>query len=184
MFGGGQQFVFNLGGGPGFRVHQFGGGRPRRRPRDANGQQDEQQQTMLGLLTNLLPLIILFVLPLISSLLPGDSSPSLPDVRFASKPPFTLQRVMPETKVNYFLKPQSIEDYTPKMLKNLDQNVERSYVANLRLECQGERQLKARLYNQAQGFIFQDKAKMQEAERLEMRSCQRLVELKIRFDPY
>ena len=36
MFDGGPQFVFNMGGGPGFRVHQFGGDRPRRRPREAN----------------------------------------------------------------------------------------------------------------------------------------------------
>ena len=59
---GGPQFVFNMGGGPGFTVHRMGGGVPRRRPRTG----DEPEQGGLGGLAQLLPLLLLFVLPLLS----------------------------------------------------------------------------------------------------------------------
>ena len=184
MFGG-QQFVFNLGGGPGFRVHQFGGGRPRRRPRDANGNESEQQQSMLGILTNLLPLIVLFVLPLLSSIFsPSDSTPSGPEVRFESDPPFTLERSTPSLHMKYFINPQTVEDYTPKMFGRLDRSVERNYIGKLQLECQGERQQKARLINQAQGIIFQDKELMRKAKMMQMQSCQRLTSLGLPYETY
>lgn len=62
---GGPQFVFNMGGGPGFRVHQFGGPRPRRRPREASAQA-EAAPSGWATFQSLLPLILLFVLPLLS----------------------------------------------------------------------------------------------------------------------
>ena len=184
MFGGGQQFVFNLNGGPGFRVHQFGGGRPRRRPPGASNGAEERQPSLSGILTNLLPLIILFVLPLLSSLLSGDSTPSGPDFRLSSDPPFTAERAMRQSRIPYFINPQDVEDYTARMFAKLDNSVESRFLYNLQLECQGERQRRARLVQQAQGFFFQDQAKMQEAKRLEMASCQRLASLGVPLDPY
>jgi hypothetical protein len=89
----GQQFVFNMGGGPGFRVHQFGGQRPRRRPREANGQ-EEPAPSGWNSIQQLLPLILLVVIPLLSSLFSGSSSTaSGPTFRFdAAVPPHTMQR--------------------------------------------------------------------------------------------
>ena len=54
MFDGGPQFVLNLSGGPGFRVHQFGGTQPRRRPRESSGPSDQPRLLMVSAISNLL----------------------------------------------------------------------------------------------------------------------------------
>ena len=184
-FFGDQQFIFKMGGGPGVRVHQFGGPRPRRRPRTAN-EPENVNQSLLSMLLNLLPLIVLFIVPLLSSMFSGDSaSPSGPEIRYHTpEPPYTQHRTTPNLKVDFYLNPQDVEDYTPRDLKSLDLSTERRYVSRLQLECQGERQVRARLIQQAQGFFFQDTEKIREANRLEMRSCQRLSEHGVSIETY
>ncbi|KAL2013812.1 hypothetical protein VTN00DRAFT_1337 [Thermoascus crustaceus] len=176
---GGPQFVFNMGGGPGFRVHQFGGTRPRRRPREANTR-SEPTPSGWATLQQLLPLILLFVLPLISSLFSGGSStPSGPTYRFdAPVSPHVMQRTTPKLKVNYFLNPTDVEDYTPKKFYQLDQRVEVDYVTKLRYECESEVQTRDRMVHEAQGWFFPDVEKMKEARAMELKSCKRLDALK------
>ena len=174
MFDSGPQFVFNLGGGPGFRVHQFGGGQPRRRPRTANGSPEEQrQQTTMGALSNLLPLLILFVLPLLSSLF-SSAMPSGPSIHFQPGPPNTLQRTSRNLKVDYYLNPVDIDGYTTQKLNNLDRQAESQYVTQLQYECQLETRTRNRMFEDAQGWFFQDVDKMRDARNYQMRSCQTL----------
>ena len=178
MFDTGPQFVFNMGGGPGFRVHQFGGGRPRRRPRDTNGQNEDRPQTALGALSNLLPLLILFVLPLLSSLF-SSAIPSGPSIHFQSNPPHTMQRTTPWLKVDYFINPIDVEDYSERKLKDLDRKAENRYVTNLQYECQLETRTRSRMVEDAQGWFSQDEKKMKEARNYEMKACKRLDNLGI-----
>ena len=181
MFETGPQFVFNMGGGPGFRVHQFGGSRPRRRPRDANSQPGEAAPTGLSSLTQFLPLLLLFVLPLLSSLF-SSSTPSGPSFRFDTPaPPHTLKRTTPKLKLNYFVDPTEVEDYGPRKLHQLDQKVEVDYVSNLRYECENEVQARDRMLQEAQGWFFPDVEKMKEARSLELRSCRKLESLNQRL---
>ncbi|KAL9591787.1 MAG: hypothetical protein Q9179_007370 [Wetmoreana sp. 5 TL-2023] len=170
------QFVFNLGGGPGFRVHQFGGGRPRRRPREANGDTGQAPQSAMSVLSNLLPLLILFVLPLLSSIF-SSSAPTGPTFRFDSpEPPFTMRRTMPRLRVDYYLNPAEVEDYSNRNFRDLDRRAENSYVTNLQYDCQVEMRTRNRMMDDAQGWFFQDVEKMREARNYEMRSCRRLDE--------
>ncbi|KAK2749612.1 hypothetical protein FQN57_005834 [Myotisia sp. PD_48] len=176
MFDGGPQFVFNMGGGPGFRVHQFGGPRARRRPRDAA---QESAETAPGFtsLSQFLPLLLLFLFPLLSSLFSGSSSPG-PSVRFdTATPPHTLQRTTPKLKINYFLNPADVEDYSPRKLNQLDQRVEGDFVSNLRMECENEIQIRERMVQDAQGWFFPDVEKMKKARSLELKSCHKLRSL-------
>ena len=183
MFGGGgSQFVFNLGGGPGIRVHQFGGGRPRRRPREANGGPEERQQSPMSILTNLLPLLILFVLPLLSSLFSGDSTPSGPSFRFDSPaPPYTMHRTSPSYKVNYYINPNDVVDYSRSKWKQLDQRVEVNYIQRLRYECDAEVQTRKRMMQEASGWWLPDKEKLKAARNLRMPSCRRLDEIRVPY---
>lgn len=176
MFDTGPQFVFNLGGGPGFRVHQFGGNRPRRRPRDANGNAAETPQTATSMLSNLLPLLILFVIPLLSSIF-SSTVPSGPSFRFESpEPPYTMQRTSPRLKVNYFVNPKDVLEMTGKKLGELDKRVENNYIQNLQYECQLENRQRTRMMEDAQGWFFPDENKMRAARNLEMRSCRKFEE--------
>lgn len=172
----GPQFVFNLGGGPGFRVHQFGGGRPRRRPQEANGNSERPPQSAMSVLSNLLPLLILFVLPLLSSIF-SSSSPPGPSIRFNTpEPPYVMQRTTPRLRVDYFLNPAEVEDYSNRNFRDLDRKAENSYVTNLQYDCQLEMRTRNRMMDDAQGWFFQDVDKMREARNYEMRSCRRLDE--------
>ncbi len=176
MFDTGPQIVFNLGGGPGFRVHQFGGGRPRRRPREANGNSEESPRSAMSALSNLLPLLILFVLPLLSSLF-SSTTPAGPDIRFDSpEPPMTLHRITSRLKVDYYVNPRDVTEYSNRKMNELDRRAENSYIANLQYECQIEMRTRNRMLEDAQGWFFQDPDKMRDARNYDMRHCRRLDE--------
>lgn len=176
LFDTGPQFVFNMGGGgPGIRVHQFGGNRPRRRPH--NHEAAAQPPSAISALQSLLPLLLLFLLPLLSSLF-SSSAPSGPNMRFdAAVPPHTLQHVSQRLKVPYWVVPSEVSDYTSKKWRDLDRVAEGKYVGQLNTECELEQQRRQRLYQEAQGFFWTDNEKLNQARAMEMRSCKRLGEL-------
>ncbi|RAO64126.1 uncharacterized protein BHQ10_000138 [Talaromyces amestolkiae] len=180
-FGGGPQFVFNMGGGPGFRVHQFGGPGVRRRPREANAQTQPASPGWASL-TQLLPLILLFIFPLLSSLFSGgQSTPAGPLYRFDAVSPHTMQRTTPELKLNYYLNPQDVDDFSARKFKNLDIQVENDFVNNLHYECEMEVQERERRMQAAQGWLFPDVEKMKEARAMELKSCRRYDDVKMKL---
>ena len=180
---GGPQFVFNMGGGPGFTVHRMGGGTPRRRPR-ADGE-PEPQAGGWTILTQLLPLFLLFVLPLLSSLFSGSSS-SVPDFRFDhTQPPHTEQRTMPQLKVPYWVNPHKTENMKKSKLSQLDRRAEAEYVTILRQDCQEERIMQQQLYQDAQGWFTVDERALRKAREYKLMSCSRLDELRVpRYNQY
>ncbi|MCJ1319957.1 hypothetical protein MMC15_005293 [Xylographa vitiligo] len=180
MFGaGGSQFVFNLGGGPGFRVHQFGGGRPRGRPREANGAPEERQASATSILTNLLPLLILFVLPLLSSLFSGDSTSSGPAFKFNSNPPYTMHRKSHNYKVDYFVNPNDVADFSRSKLHQLESRVEAIYVQQIRHACHEETRTQNQMAEEARGWFFPDLPKMQAARDFPRPNCERCDQLRV-----
>jgi DnaJ family protein B protein 12 len=169
-----------MGGGPGFRVHQFGGQRPRRRPREANGQTEQPPASGWASLTQLLPLILLFVLPLLSSLFSGGSPTTPgPTYRFDGPvSPHTMHRMTPKLKLDYYVNPQDVDDFSTRKLNQLDSSVELDFVNKLRYECEDEVNDRERKIQEAQGWFFPDVEKMKEARAMELKSCRRLDALK------
>ncbi|KAJ5176244.1 J domain-containing protein [Penicillium canariense] len=181
---GGPQFVFNMGGGPGVRVHQFGGGIPRRRPRTTTTNNNESEPAVdgWGFVRQLLPLILLFVLPLLSSLLTGSSTPAGPTYRFDTpQPPQTMGRTTPRLNLNYFVNPLEVEDFSARKFRQLDQRVETEYVSLLRHHCESEVHLRERKIQEAQGWFFPDIEKMKEARAMELKNCRLLEKLKGKY---
>ncbi|TRX89381.1 hypothetical protein FHL15_009679 [Xylaria flabelliformis] len=188
-FGGGfdtgPQFVFNVGGNRGFRVHQFGGGAPRRRPR-ADGQPGQQQpQTAWDTLVSFLPILVLFVFPLLTSLFSGfgESQPAVPNMVFDSPlAPQTYHRTTPKLRVDYFVDPNDIAGWQDHRLRQLDKEAEVGFVRVLRRRCDTEMRTKQDLIDKAQGWFFPDPDKMKIARDFEMPSCRRLDSIERRHD--
>lgn len=154
---------------------------PRRRPRAAAPDQSAPADGW-GVARQLLPLVLLFLLPLLSSLFSGSPTPVGPSYRFdAAVPPHTLGRITPKLNVNYYLNPHDVEDYSARKFRQLDQRVEVDYVTLLRHECEIEANARERKIQDAQGWFFPDVEKMKEARAMEMKSCRRLDSLKGKF---
>ncbi|KAI0389717.1 DUF1977-domain-containing protein [Xylariaceae sp. FL0594] len=179
----GPQFVFNLGGNRGFRVHQFAGAGPRRRSQ-ADGQQQQgageprRQQTAWDTLISLLPILVLFVFPLLTNLFSGlgaPSQPAVPNMVFDQpQPPQTYHRTTPRLRVNYYVDPHDVAGWQDHRLRQLDREAEQGFVRGLRRRCETERRTKQDLVDKAQGWFFPDPDKMKIARDFEMPSCKRL----------
>lgn len=177
-FDGGPQFVFNFGG-QNARVHTFGGGRPRARPRNT-GQQQEQP-SMLSTILGLLPIIVLFIFPLLSSLFSGLTSPSssTPSMVFdAPHGVYTYERTMPNYGISYYLNPEDVKTYNDYKLRSLDQKAEVLIVQELRYACEGQIRKRDELKQAAQGWFRQDEKKMELANNFQMPACRRLNNLR------
>lgn len=179
MFNDQPGFVFNLGGGPGVRVHQFGGPRPRRRPRDPNAP-PEAPASLAQTLISLLPLLLLFGLPLLSSLFSGGES-SGPSMRFDNPiPPHTDHRVSSRMNVDYYVNPTEISGFSKHNLAQLDKKAEVEYVQRLKAGCEQEIQQRNQLLQEAQGWFSSDVDKIQQARDMPMSSCKKLDSMGMR----
>jgi DnaJ family protein B protein 12 len=178
LFDTGPGFVFNMGG-PGIRVHQFGGGAPRRRPR-AQGEPAaaEGSGSFINIIFQLLPLILLFVLPLLSSLFSSGSNygPSFRSDRAVN--PHTKKLVTPKFKVNYWVNPNDYADLSRRQKSDLEHRVEVKYVSDLSYTCTAEQEQQTQLMQDAQGWFSIDEQLMNKARNLPMRACKRLQEVK------
>ncbi len=175
----GPQFVFNVGGGgPGIRVHHFGGPQPRRRPRE--GEQAQQDANLTNTLMGLLPILLLFIFPLLSSLFSGGSSQAaMPKMVFDHPtPPYTYGRKT-KSNVKYYVVPKEFAPFkdNPGKQTQLDNYAEALLVRTLKSECEREMMHQNHLREQAQGWFFQDPEKMDAANKFELKSCNRLAKM-------
>ncbi|KAI7187171.1 hypothetical protein KC363_g6188 [Hortaea werneckii] len=176
MFASGPGFA-TFGGGPGIRIHQFGGARPRRRPHN-HADTPLEPQSILSALQSLMPLLLLFLLPLLSSLFSGATSPSGPNIRLHDpKPPFTETHLTHRLNIPYYVNPVDVQDFTAKKWKDLDLRAERQYMSYLSSECDWEQGKRQQLANEAQGFFFTDMEKLDRARKMKMPACQKLNEI-------
>lgn len=177
LFDTGPNFVFNMGG-PGIRVQQFGGNRPRRRahPHQNPDGTPAPQQSMGQAIQSLLPLLLLFLLPLLSSLFSG-SGDSNPAYRFDKVKPYIQPRTSDRLKIPYWVNPAEVESYNAKKWRELDNKAEVKYVGSMNVQCERERVDRDRMVQEAQGFFYTDQAMLERARQMEMKACNRLAEL-------
>ncbi len=157
------------------RVHQFGGGRPRRRPGTAQPPGQDQAPSFGSAISNLLPLLFLFILPLLSSLFSSTSS-SGPSFSFTPQPPHTCAHTSANLDIKYFVPPSVCSEFgsAKKNWRALDKRAEESYVHTLNVRCQNEQYKRGRMEQDAQGWFFVDEGKMEEARRMPMPSCEEI----------
>lgn len=163
------------GGGPGVRVHQFGGARPRRRPGTAtqNGQ-EQQAPSLSNSLSALLPLIFLFVLPLLSSLF-GSSAPSSPSVVFdMPRGAYSYARTSHKLGVPYWVNPADVKGYTNGDFRKLDGVAENKYIHIVNTRCETEKVRQQRMREEAYGWFSNDEVLMEKARKMHRPNCDQL----------
>jgi DnaJ family protein B protein 12 len=160
-----------MGGGPGVRVHQMGGGAPRRRP---HNHANQPPASPLAALQSLLPLLLLFIIPLLSSLFSGGGT-TYPSVRFDNPlPPQTKHHTSYNLKVDYYVNPKDVADYQKGDWKTLDKHVEVSYKERLVAQCNYEIDQKRRAKDDARGFFSRDEVKWEFAQKMPTPACKKL----------
>ena len=156
-------------------VHQRGRGRPQRESHDYANQPQQPQRTALR---PLLILLLLIAVPLLLWFFSGSAttypSVSFENASFENAKPYTQKHVSTKLKVDYYVNPKDTADYTPRNWRDLSGHVENSYVQKLGTQCEWERTLKQRAYQEAQGFWSRDPVKWQAAEDMAMPACQKL----------
>ncbi|EWC45852.1 hypothetical protein DRE_04859 [Drechslerella stenobrocha 248] len=185
-FGGGGSFFDLGGGGPGIRIHRFGGPTPRRRPNANAADGDADAETSIGsTIIRLLPLILIFVFSLLSSILSGfggnvaDSTPSYngPQIKFAARVPYTEKRLTPTYKIPFYVNPVDIANYPQTKLNWMDRFAEAQYVRGLQAACDREYEKKQERIQESQGWFFVDQKKLNDAMETPLTSCKRLNDL-------
>src|SRR5271167_3494574 len=161
-------------GGPGIRIHTFGGRRPRR-PQAQNGQPPGNTSVFY----QLLPVLVLLAFTIIPAIFNGFTPPAPPPPSFvfeAPKPPFTLQRLTPQHSIPYFVNPSDVSSLSISKLRQLDQKAEIIFVRGLRDQCQIEYDMRQQKLADAQGWWGQivDQKAWEAARTMRLGSCDKL----------
>ncbi|KAK6518865.1 hypothetical protein TWF281_003556 [Arthrobotrys megalospora] len=186
--GGGGGTFFDLGGGgPGIRIHHFGGQNARRRPNAGAEAGPEADNSITSTIIRLLPLILIFAFSLMSSILSGFGTTETPSpyqgprFAFRESPPFVQKRQTPKFKIPFYVIPTDIEkipaDKLNKVLTKMDRYAETKYINHLNEKCISEQEKRQEKIQQSQGWLFVDQKKFDEAMKERLKSCDRLNDL-------
>lgn len=190
-------------GGPGIRVHTFGGGSPfstfttgtggpsgaqaRARAARASGNHNNTQDDAFSLhnLIQLLPLLLLFGMPLLLNLL-GDSSDSgysttRPGVHFKESPPFIMKRSTPQYHVTYYVNPSEVSSLSDSRLRRLDRQAENSFIKITQNNCYQEYEQKQQKIADSRGWFSVDQEAYDQAMSMTTPSCDILDNLHIPY---
>jgi DnaJ homolog subfamily B member 12 len=165
-----------MGGPGGIRVTQFGGGQPRRRPRA--GEQQTPPQSIGSIIFSLLPVLLLFLFPLITSLFSGSGSVGPSFTVDRAIPPYTKKLTTQDLKIPYWINPSDFQGLSRSQRDDLDHRVNMRVVGNLQHQCEREKNEQAQLIMEAQGWWSTDEKLMAKARNMKLPACNRLRELK------
>lgn len=165
--------------GPGIRVQQFGGGpRMRRRATPAGAEEvPAQPQNLTRIFWQLAPLILFFLLPMLSGLFGGDGAGAAPKFTMEPKGLYTQQRFTPAHKVPFYVNPKDVEPLGTREATRLGQRAETAIINQLNAMCSREELIRQQKLQDAQGFFFTNDVKAKEAREMDMPDCRRLEEL-------
>lgn len=165
-------FNFGQGPTPGMNARRAAAGGPRR------GAQEDND--LMSNIIRLLPLLLLFVTPLLSSLFEsfsGTSSPSVPKFEFTKTPPYTEKRTTTKYNIPYYITQKDLQRLTPRNLRTLDSRAEVTYIHSLTGLCDREYEIKQQKIMDSKGWFSVDEEALKKAEEMELPHCDRLSEL-------
>lgn len=134
-----------------------------------SAESERRPESSFAVLLQLLPIVLLVVLSLSSSLLIGEPAYSL-----HRNGKYNSERQTRELKVSYYVKPDFDKQYGGGVYR-IEQQVEEEYVNNLRANCWRERNNKETMLWRAR--TYGDAAMYERAQNQAMPSCSRLQEI-------
>ncbi|TPX64742.1 hypothetical protein SpCBS45565_g05631 [Spizellomyces sp. 'palustris'] len=161
--------------GPGFRTQSF------RRNQHAHQHHPTAGQAQVLQFIHLLPVIVLFVFPLLSALfsglLPGGDPE--PNFSFATSPQYNLRRTTESRSVPYFVNTKAWNRWDGSKarhdkLQKYEQDVETEWHRNLQHLCAQEQEIKRFRIAQANGWFTVDEKKLRAAQEMKMQNCEKL----------
>ncbi|KAI5957020.1 HLJ1 [Candida theae] len=190
-FASGPTFTF---GGNGFTFQSFGGGQdpfmrhrrttrrtPRATPNTRAQSRDETQgpQSFSEVVKNLLPLLLVLIVPILSALFSNDPSS---DYSFVPTTEFRLERKTPKYNIPYFVNDKfskKMENKSRREIKNFGSKVENMYIQDKRAKCSREQIHKDNLIEDAVGWFSTDMRKLERAQNMPMPNCDILRSLNL-----
>ncbi|KAA8619817.1 repeatdomain containing protein [Pyrenophora tritici-repentis] len=88
-----------------------------------------------------------------------------------------MKRVSSRIKIDYFVDPKDVQDYTPKKWRKLDEAAENQYVSITNTRCQTEKFKQRKAMEDAQGWFSVDTEAMNKARNMELKNCNKLRKL-------
>lgn len=144
-------------------------------------------------LIQFLPLIIILFSILINSFSGGSTSDngyknvrsfhgSVPKYSFEPLSGLDVERTTPKFNIHYYVSEKTDTDFkgrknAEKELQGLDKYVETKYIDQINYGCMKERNIKNEMIENAQGIIFTDWNKIEQAKKMPMPHCERLQDL-------
>ncbi|KAA3677303.1 DnaJ subfamily B member 12 [Paragonimus westermani] len=146
--------------------------------RPASSRESERENNYF-IYIQLVPLILIFALSFFSNLFVKDPYYSLTSTEqvftFAIiLNPYSVERFTNSHRVPFYVKPTFEKDFDGN-LAQLESQIEGEFENNLRIRCFREKEYRERMLFQARHFG--DDADFQRAQRIQLRSCERLIEV-------
>lgn len=183
-FASGPTFTF---GGNGFTFQSYGNGgadpfmrhrRTTRRPRAQSpngrgqtGPNGEEQPSLFEALKGILPILMLLIVPILSAIFSGDTSP---EYSFVPSQEYNIQRNTPKYNIPFYVTDKFQEKHGSKskrQLRNYDSKVENLFISDKRAKCSKEQIHKDQLIEDAYGWFSVDSEKLQRAENFPTPNC-------------
>lgn len=183
-FASGPTFTF---GGNGFTFQSYGNGgadpfmryrRTTRRPRaqspngrEQTGPNGEEQPSLFEALKGILPILMLLIVPILSAIFSGDTSP---EYSFVPSQEYNIQRNTPKYNIPFYVTDKFQEKHGSKskrQLRNYDSKVENLFISDKRAKCSKEQIHKDQLIEDAYGWFSVDSEKLQRAENFPTPNC-------------
>lgn len=187
-FGNGNGFTFSFGG-PGnnpFSGFQQQHLRQRQRQNlELRRQSMSPWEQLQDTIRQLLPILILVLIPLISSFFGGDDQTSLTGSRlpvhsFDPQPLLPVERLTFKHKIPYYINEKTFtnnggyQDSNSAKLRTLDRRVENNLINDLKYKCHNENLRKQDAILDSSFFIWTNQKKLDEANAMGTPSCDRL----------
>ncbi|KAM9891194.1 hypothetical protein OXX69_012366 [Metschnikowia pulcherrima] len=184
FFGGGGApggTTFTFGGNNGFTFQSFGNGfdpfaggfaqQQRQRQRQRQTRQNATEPNTWETLRQLAPILLVLLATLISSIFSGDDAP---EYSFTKTNKFPVRRNTPTFEIPYFVSEKFVQDKSERTLHNFDTKVETTYVQEKKTQCGREQRRKNEMIQEAHGWIFTDKKRLEQAQSLRLPACEAL----------